>query len=171
MGGLNLSGYRGDEAFIWKLKMNPVGGVGIELDLTYKTLFEVDILFFPKGSLTGPSVREENHVLYTLCIPILLRSKLFHGTSPYFVGGIEVSPVMAYIQKSEGQESIDLGGTVKKFDYGVVFGGGFEMELKQELFLFIEARYHLGLNNLLVDPEGGVTRKTMAFVLLIGVRS
>lgn len=171
MGGLNLSSYTGDEDTVWKLKMAPMGGLGIELDLTYRTLFEMDVLFFPKGSVSGPSIREERHVLYTVSVPVLLRSKFFHGTSPYIAGGVEVSGIISYIKKSKEGEPVDLSGTLKRFDYGLVFGGGFELELKEELFLFIEARYHCGIKNLLAQPESGQIRKTTAFVLLIGLRS
>jgi opacity protein-like surface antigen len=171
MGGLNLSNYSGNENTIWSYKMGFQGGLGIEIDITYRTLFEVDILFFKKGSRTGPSIGEERHVLNTMSFPVLLRSKLFHGTSPYIVGGLEFAGIISNIMYQKGEEPVDLAGTLKRMDTGVVFGGGFEMELKEQLFLFIEARYHHGLKNLLVLPDEGLVRKTTAFVLLIGIRS
>lgn len=171
MGGLNLSNYSGDENTIWTYKMGLEGGLGIEIDLTYRTLFEVDILFFQKGSRTGPSIREERHVLNTMSVPLLLRSKLFHGTSPYVVGGLELAGIISNIMYQRGEEPVNLDGTLKRMDIGLVFGGGFEMELKDQLFMFIEARYHSGLKNLLALPNEGLVRKTMAVVLLIGIRS
>ena len=172
MGGLNLAKYTGgNEDTNWKYKTGFLGGLGIELDLTFRTLFEVDILFFQKGSKTESSIGEEKHVLYAVSVPVLLRSKFFHGTSPYIAGGVEFTGVIANIKKIEGEENVDLSGTTKRLIYGLVFGGGFEMELKEELFLFIEARYHHGIRNLLLQPEMGQTRKTTAFVLMIGIRS
>ncbi|MGD2245392.1 MAG: outer membrane beta-barrel protein [Candidatus Aminicenantes bacterium] len=170
-GGLNLSSYTGEKNTTWKKKMGLLGGLGVEFDLTYRTLLEVDILFFQKGSLTGSTIKEEKYVLYTASVPVLLRSKLFHGTSPYIAGGLEFSGIIANIKKSEQEEPVDISDTMKRFDYGFVLGGGFEMKLKEQLFLFIEARYHLGIRNLLILPEEGLIRKTTAFVVLIGVRS
>ncbi|MCJ7580113.1 MAG: porin family protein [Candidatus Aminicenantes bacterium] len=171
MGGLNLSNYKGDENTIWSYKMGLQGGLGIELDITYRTLFEVDILFFRKGSRTGSSLSEERHILNTMSIPVLLRSKLFHGTSPYIVGGVEFAGIISNFMHQKGEEPVDLDGTLKRLDIGVVFGAGFEMEIKEKLFLFIEARSHVGQKNLLVLPSEGLVRKTTAFVLLIGIRS
>lgn len=171
MGGLNLSTYKGTENTIWSYKMGLQGGMGIEIDLTYRTLFEVDILFFKKGSRTGPSLREEKYVLNTMSVPILLRSKLFHGTSPYFVGGIEFSGILSNFMHQEDEEPVDLEGTLKGWDLSVVFGAGFEMEIKENLFLFIEARSHVGQKNLLVLPNEGLVRRTTSLVLLIGIRS
>ncbi len=171
MGGLNLSKYTGDENIIWSYKMGFQGGLGIELDMTYRTLFEVDILFFKKGSRTGPFLREERHVLNTVSIPVLLRSKLFHGTSPYVVGGVEFAGIISNIMLRKEKEPVDLEGTLKGFDISVVFGAGFEMEIKEKLFLFIEMRSHLGQKNLLVLPNEDLSRKTTAIVLLIGIRS
>ena len=171
LGGLNLSNYSGDENTIWTYKMGFQGGLGIEIDITYRTLFEVDILFFQKGSRTGPSIREERHVLNTMSVPVLLRSKFFHGTSPYVVGGIEFAGIVSNIMKQKEEEPVDLEGTLKRLDISAVFGGGFEMELKEQLFLFIEARCHLGQRNLLVLPNEGLVRKTISLVFFIGIRS
>ena len=171
MGGLNLSKYSGDESTIWSYKMGFQGGIGIEIDLTYRTLFEVDVLFFQKGSRTGSSTEEERHVLNTMSIPVLLRSKLFHGNSPYLVGGIEFAGILSNMLVQKQKDPVDLEGNLKGLDFGVVFGGGFEMEVKEKLFLFIEMRYHHGLKNLLVIPNEGLSRKTTAFMLLIGIRS
>lgn len=171
LGGLNLSNYSGNENIIWTYKMGFQGGLGIELDMTYRTLFEVDILFFKKGSRTGPSIREERHVLNTMSIPVLLRSKLFHGTSPYVVGGVEFAAIISNIMNQKEEEPVDLEGTLNGLDISAVFGGGFEMELREGLFLFLEARCHLGQRNLLVLPNDGLIRKTISFMLFIGIRS
>ena len=173
MGGFNLSNYSGDENIIWTYKMGLQAGLGIEVDITYRTLFEVDILFFQKGSRTGPSkdLLEERHVLSTMSVPILLRSKFLHGTSPYVVGGVEFAGIISNTMKQKGEEPVDLEGALKQFDISAVFGGGFEMELKEQLFLFIEARCHLGQRNLLVLPNEGLVRKTISLVLFIGIRS
>jgi len=171
MGGLNLSNYTGDENTSWSYKMGFQGGLGIEIDLTYRTLFEVDILFFQKGSRTSVPMGEKRYILNTMSIPVLLRSKFFHGTSPYIFGGVEFASVISNTLKQKKEEPVNLEGTLKPLDIGLVFGGGFEMEFKERLFLFIEARYHLGQRNLLVLPNEGLIRKTTAFVLLIGIRS
>ena len=173
LGGLNLSNYSGDEKTIWTYKMGFQGGLGIEIDITYRTLFEVDILFFQKGSQTSHSIKlvKERHVLNTMSFPVLLRSKFFHGTSPYVVGGVEFAGIISNIIKQKEEEPVDLEGTLKRLDISAVFGGGFEMELKEQLFLFIEARCHIGQRNLLILPNEGLVRKTISLVLFIGFRS
>ena len=60
---------------------------------------------------------------------------------------------------------------MKGLDYGLVFGGGYEIELEEELFLFFELRYNLGMKNLLTDPLEGQTRKTSGILFFIGIRS
>lgn len=173
LGGLNLSNYSGDENTIWTYKMGFQGGFGIEIDITYRTLFEVDILFFQKGSRTSHSIKlvKERHVLNTMSFPVLLRSKFFHGTSPYVVGGVEFAGIISNIMKQKEEEPVDLEGTLKRLDISAVFGGGFEMELKEQLFLFIEARCHIGQRNLLILPNEGLVRKTISLVIFIGLRS
>ena len=171
LGGLNLSKYSGDEEISWTYKMGFQAGLGIELDITYRTLFEVNILFFSKGSRTRSSVDRERFILNTVSIPLLLRSKLFHGTSPYAVGGVEIARTISNKVLRKDEEAVDLEGTLKSIDFSGVFGAGFELELEEKLYLFIEARYHLGQRNLLVLSDDGLTRKTTAFVLLIGIRS
>ncbi len=170
MGGMNLSWFI-EEGMDWTPKFGLVGGIGIEFDLTYRTLLEIDLLYFQKGGLLEFPDSKEKFILNAGSVPLLIRSKIYHGTSPFLVGGVEISSVLSYKAKQNNGEAVDLEGTIHRLDYGIVGGAGFEFELQEELFLFFEMRCHYGLRNLFDSPLGEQERKTMAVVFLIGVRS
>ena len=171
LGGLNLSKYREAENTRLNYKLGFQGGIGFELDLSYKILLEFDILFMQKGSLDKSSNGQEKYVLSTVSVPVLLRGKLLSKSTPYIVGGIEIASMLSHKLKIKEEEPVELEETTKRFDFGFVFGSGFEIELEEDLYLFFEVRYHHGIKNLLKDPIEGQWRKTNSIVLLIGVRS
>ena len=170
MGGMNSSWFI-EEGMDWTPKFGLVGGIGIEFDLTYRTLLEIDLLYFQKGGLLEFPDSKEKFILNAGSVPLLIRSKIYHGTSPFLVGGVEISSVLSYKAKQNNGEAVDLEGTIRRLDYGIVGGAGFEFELQEELFLFFEMRCHYGLRNLFDSPLREQERKTMAVVFLIGVRS
>jgi len=169
-GGLNQSRFR-EEGVDWKPRMGLVGGLGIEFNLTYRTLIELDLLYFQKGGVIERLDSKEKFILASGSVPILIRSKFLYGTSPFIVGGVEIAGVLSYKARQEGGEAIDLEETIHRLDYGIVAGAGFEIELQEELFLFFELRGHFGMRNLIISPLDEQNRKTTAVVLLIGVRS
>jgi opacity protein-like surface antigen len=170
MGGLNLSWFL-EEGADWTPKFGLVGGIGIEFDLTYRTLLEIDLLYFQKGGLLEFTDSKEKHILNAGSVPILIRSKISHGTSPFLIGGMEISSILSYKAKQNGGEAVDLENTILRLDYGIVAGAGIEFELQEELFLFFEMRGHYGLRNLFDAPLGDQDRRTLAVIFLIGVRS
>ncbi|MFC2157953.1 outer membrane beta-barrel protein [Acidobacteriota bacterium] len=169
--GLNLSNFRGTEETQWNFKMGFQGGIGIEFDLSNKMLVEFNVMYMKKGSVDRSTSPYQKYALNVISVPVLIRVKLFNGSSPYAVTGIELANKLSYSLKEQESEPVDLGGTIKGLDYGIIFGGGYEIELEEELFLFFELRYHLGMRNLLIDPLDGLSRKTSAVVLFIGIRS
>ena len=129
------------------------------------------ILYMQKGSLDKSTDSEKKHALNVISIPVLLRAKLWEDSSPYMAAGIEISNRLSYNLKEKEAEPIDMSGSVKGLDFGLVFGGGYEIKLEEELFLFFELRYHLGMRNLLIDAPGGQTQKSNSIVIFIGIRS
>lgn len=169
-GGMNLSWFEEVDAD-WAPGFGVAGGFGIEFDLTYRTLLEIDLLYFQKGGFLEFTDLKEKHILQTVSVPVLMRGKFFYGSSPFLVGGVEISGVISYKARENGGEAVDLAGSVRRLDFGIVGGAGYEHELQNDLFIFLEMRVHAGLRNLFIDPQGGKQRKTMAIVLLFGVRS
>jgi opacity protein-like surface antigen len=170
IGGMNLSWFL-EEGVAWTPKFGLVGGIGIEFDLTYRTLLEIDVLYFQKGGLLDFPDSKEKYILNAGSVPILIRSKISHGTSPFLIGGVEISSVLSYKAKQNGGEAVDLENTILRIDYGLVAGAGIEFKLQEELYLFFEMRGHYGLRNLFNAPFGDQERRTMAVVFLLGVRS
>lgn len=170
--GLNISNYRVSDDMEWRPKLGFQGGIGIEFDLSFRTLLEFNILFQQKKYLNQSEDISGKYVLNALSVPILLRRTFFDHTSPYIVGGIEIGNMLSYSQKIEGEElPIDLSSTIKKRDLALVIGGGFEFELSEELFLFFEFRYQHGIKNLLIEPPDGDWRKSGSILFVFGVRS
>ena len=100
----------------------------------------------------------------------MLRYQFLYDNSPYVVAGIESSYILSHTNKVKGQEAIDMKDLTDKSDFGYIFGGGYQIKLEENLFFFIEARWHLGDRNLAMDVEGLVMH-TNTIVIMVGVRS
>lgn len=177
MGGLNLSKYRvlPEEANMnWNYKRGFLAGIGFERTFYRNIFLEFDVLYFKKGSkiesVDLPNFKMKYN-LNALSIPILLRVKLLDGTAPYILGGIEFSSILSHTVKSEGKEEVDIKQSTKSIDYGFVFGCGFELEIQEHLFFFIEARYNHGRRNIISKPVKDESMKTNAILIVVGVKS
>lgn len=168
IGGANLSKYNAsglywilsdESSSEWKYKTGFLMGGGVEFSLIKKISIEIDALFFQKGSniehrdLIYHIKSKEN--LNVISIPILLRIKSFNGSSPYILGGCELSLILPHEENT------------KNFDCGLVFGGGFEMKLSK-VSLFIEGRYHLGLID--IQPGQPDYKKTRTVAIIFGFK-
>ena len=172
LAGSNLSNFRVSNDEEWTPRMGFQGGVGFEFDLSFKTLLEFNVLFMQKNYLNESEDISGQYVLNAISVPVLLRNKLFYHTSPYLVGGIEIGNLLSFIRKIEGEElPIDMSDTIKKMDLSLVIGGGIEIELSEELFLFFELRFFRGIKNLLIEPTENQWQKTGSVVLYLGIRS
>ena len=177
MGGVNFSKYiisPKEDGVKWDYERGLIGGIGLEKSLTSHMLLEVNFLFFQKGSKAEfadfPDLKEKYRI-NALSIPILLRRKFFYGSSPYALGGVEISSILAHKAKFEGEDAVDLKENTKRIDLGFVLGCGYELELEEHLYLFIEARYHHGLVNIMSNPVEDQSMKNSSVLILIGIRS
>lgn len=177
MGGMNISRYDvlPESANIqWDYKRGFSGGIGLEKSLNPFMLLELDILYFQKGSQSESSDfpdSEAKYKLNVLSLPILFRSKFLYNSSPYVVGGVEFSSILSHEVVTRGEEPVDLKNDTRSFDFGFVFGCGFEIKIEDHLFFFVEGRYHLGFRNIVASPLVEETKKTKAILILIGFRS
>lgn len=156
-------------------------GAGIEFNLARYISLEVDALYLQMGteaqrfySLLEIYVAPQKYTLHVITIPILLRIKFLRGSSPYILGGHEWSLVLLHGWRSflDGLtgDFTSITESTETLESGLVYGGGFEMRLR-ETSLFIEVRYHYGLNNITrgaqIDWE---TAKTRTIVLIAGFK-
>jgi opacity protein-like surface antigen len=151
----------GDE---WKNKTGVLVGGGIELFSVPHISLDIDGFYFRKGSKFESATEELDYTLDVISITPVVRVKFLPGPSPYVLGGGEFSYILTH--KSE---DVDIKNLIKSFDYGFVFGAGFRMSMPGAS-LFFEGRYHLGVANILKDPLPGVSLKTKALVVVVGIK-
>jgi opacity protein-like surface antigen len=151
----------GDE---WKNKTGVLVGGGIELFSVPHISLDIDGFYFRKGSKFKSATEELDYTLDVISITPVVRVKFLPGPSPYVLAGGEFSYILTH--KSE---DVDIKNLIKSFDYGLVFGAGFRMSMPGAS-LFFEGRYHLGVANILKDPLPGVSLKTKALVVVVGIK-
>jgi len=151
----------GDE---WKYKMGLLIGGGIKLFSVPQISLEVEGLFFRKGSKVEIGGVKGDYTLDVISVTPVVIVKFLPGPSPYVVGGGEFSYILTH--KFDGA---DVKDTTKSFDYGLVFGAGYEISLPGGS-VFFEGRYNLGFANIIKDPDPGESRKTTALVVIVGIR-
>jgi opacity protein-like surface antigen len=148
----------------WKNKMGFLIGGGIELFSVPHISLEIEGLYFRKGSKVDIIGAEGDHTLDVISIPALVKVKILPGPSPYVLGGGEFSFILTH--KLEG---VDIKDTTKSFDYGLIFGAGYEMSMPGAS-VYVEGRYHLGIANILKDPAAGESLKTKSLVVILGIK-
>lgn len=177
----------------WKKPLQVfLAGIGFEIGS--RIALEVDILYFRKGvkfkgTINAPEMGyngsfDMRNFVDEISLPVLLKLKLFPGSTPYVLGGGEIAYVLSNKAKySISDESTgltlsgseDLKESTKEIDYGLVFGAGFELNTGI-MALMIEGRYHMGLANVtktsekIPDMDEKDWIKTNAIVLLLGIR-
>jgi opacity protein-like surface antigen len=149
----------------WKNKTGLLVGGGIELFSVPHISLEIEGLYFRKGSKRVADVgAEEDYTLDVISIPALVKIKILPGPSPYVLGGGEFSYILTH-----KRDDSDIKENTKSFDYGLVFGAGYEMSMPGAS-LYFEGRYHLGVANILKDPAPGASQKTKALVVIVGIK-
>ncbi|NQT80045.1 MAG: PorT family protein [Candidatus Aminicenantes bacterium] len=155
-------------------------GVGIEFNLGRNISFEIDALYLQKCTKAHLSysrleiyVAPKKYTLHVISIPVLLKIKFLQGTSPYILGGHELSLILSHGSKSsldgETEDFISRKEDTTTFESSLVFGVGLEMKVKAASF-FIEGRYHYGLNNIIKGHIDWESTKTRAVVLILGLK-
>lgn len=172
--------YLDDYSYEISFKSGLLLGIGIEFSLSKRIAIEVDALYFQKGSkiqrvfpLLEMSHDTEDLNLDAFSILSLIKFRFFPGSSPYVFAGGELSHVYSDRESPSAwiipYEEMDTFNIKRSFDYGLVFGAGFEM--KEKIFtFFIEGRYHLGLGNIAKEPVDWESVKTRAFALIFGIK-
>ena len=182
-----------------KSRLGPMGGIGYEAGSRFS--LEFDVMYMPKGVKFqgqydataeggGKIDFDADMVINEISVPVFFKMKILPGSTPFFFGGGEVG----YVLSSKITSSYTSNGETKKdeqdllkddkgesslnrIDFGLVLGGGYEMNLGGMRFT-IEARYYMGLANLLKQTQAskdeGVTSsdyfRSKALVILGGIK-
>jgi hypothetical protein len=156
-------------------KMGFMGGLGYESG--GMLAFEMDLLYSPGGAVikaTDPAVKGKVTINGTgISLPIMLKVRFLPGTTPYLLAGGEIGYILnqkIVITANDGTTSeMDITDNINRLFYGLVFGGGLELQAGG-MNLLLEARYRLGLSNQVKDPDPGDYLKATALMILLGVK-
>jgi hypothetical protein len=166
-------------------RMGFMAGGGLEIALNKIISFELDGLYFQKGSTFEGTYWFGNTYRYTyvlsgISVPLIVKFEFLPRPFPYFLSGLEFSYLTAHtrvrsyrtVGPYEWKEmpKENLIDETRRFDFGPVVGLGFEARL-HKISLFLEARYSLGLVDLPVrrDPLQPEPR-TSSLVILSGIK-
>jgi len=159
-------------------------GAGVEFPLRRHLSLEVDVLYSEKGglfTLLSEDIPYEKleYKLDVISVPLLLKLKFFRESAPYLLAGGELSCILAHKGKMRYRSpySIDyisyesnLRDLTRYIDFAATIGGGFEIKIGK-VWVFVEARYLLGLFNILTDdsyPQDSF--KTRSGLVLVGLK-
>lgn len=156
-------------------KMGFMGGLGYEGG--GMIAFELDLLYRPGGTVlkaTDPANKVKITISGTaISLPIMLKVRFLRGTTPYILAGGEVGYLLnqkVVVTAADGTTTEeDVTDNVNRLVYGLVFGGGVELQAGG-MNLLLEARYLLGLSNLIKDPEPGSYMKPTSLAFLLGIK-
>lgn len=179
MGGLSMDNLNFSEAIPAEAKKTAktgfMGGLGYESG--GMIAFEMDLLYRPGGAVLQ-AVDPANKGKITLSgtaisLPLMLKVRFMPGTTPYILAGAEVGyllnqKVVATAEDGTTTEE-DITDDVNRLVYGLVFGGGVELQAGG-MNLLLEARYLLGLSNLIKDADPGDYMKPTALTIILGVK-
>jgi len=180
MGGLSMGNLTFSEELPATLKktslMGFMGGLGFESG--GRIAIEFDLLYSPGGAVLKNAEDTESKAKITISgtaitAPILLKIRFMPGTTPYLLAGGEIGYILnqkAIMTAEDGTKTEeDITEEFNRLLYGVVFGGGIELQAGG-MNVLLEARYRLGLSNLIKDADPGVSIKATAITFLLGIK-
>jgi opacity protein-like surface antigen len=156
-----------------------IGG-GLILWITPHFSLDVNVEYVQRGTKVDSRLMETlvgaySYNLRTLSAPVCLRLGLMRGSTPYILGGFEVSYIVGhdvqyYPTDSESGTTQKLLPHTRKTDFAAIVGGGFELILKHWT-VFAELRYSSGLVNLSKSIADYPMIKTRSLSLEVGFRT
>ncbi len=166
-----FSGYK------WENKTGLAGGISMELGLPKGFYLQPELLYVQKGAkisfseegVTGTIKTNINYIE----IPLLFKYNLITGGPT--VPSVYVGPFVGFNTKGEFvikangyEEREDIKDDLKSTEYGLVFGLGLTQNLGV-LKLTLDARYDLGLSNIIKEVEGPESIKTRTWLFMVGL--
>ena len=156
-------------------KMGFMGGLGYESG--GMIAFEMDLLYCPGGAVfkaVDPANKGKISITANaVALPVMLKVRFLPGTTPYILAGGEVGYILSQKVVATAADGTsteeDITDNVSRLYYGLVFGGGVDLQTGG-MNLLLEARYRLGLSNQVKDPPTGTYAKATALMFLLGVK-
>jgi hypothetical protein len=158
IGGLNFADMdvitRGMEQRMEFRQEHGIGGI-LGLQLNRNISLQIEPSYLKKGGLLKISEINSNvNIIFsTLEIPLLLKIGFGNQIQPYFITG----PTLGYNFTAQSELTyemlnidVDMMNVVKRFDFGIDWGGGISIPLGTASF-FLEARYNFGITNLVKE--------------------
>jgi len=180
-GGLTLANIKSVpetfQGYKWETKQGLVGGVFAEIGLAGGFSLQPEVLYVQKGAKIPVSEGEITGTLKAnidyIEIPLLFKYNLISGGPT--VPSVYVGPFVGFNTKGEFvikangyEEREDIKDDLKSTEYGLVFGLGLTQNLGV-LKLTLDARYDLGLSNIIKEVEGPESIKTRTWLFMVGV--
>ena len=158
------------------------GGV-LEANLPGPLSIALEILYTQKGTKlegqidpgTGTPVKAtQTESVSTLEFPLLAKAKFGAGmVKPIILAGPSVGIVLTAEEKLEaeglGSQTTDTKDNTSSIDFGIVAGAGVEIKVAPMVSLTGEARYQLGLSNLVKNPAANESIKSNGIQFLVGI--
>ncbi len=180
LGGLSMGNLNFSEPLPAEIKKGSktglMGGLGFESG--GRLAFELDLLYSPGGTVLKSATAPESKERITISgsavtAPILLKVRFMPGTTPYLLAGGEIGYVLnqkvIVTDDAGGENEVDMTDDINRLLYGVVFGGGVELQ-DGGMNVLLEARYRLGLSNMVKDAEPGESIKATSLSFMLGIK-
>ena len=187
-GGLNLSNLsvnaQEDPEFSFDNHTDFLVGAFAQFGIGHTFAVQLEGFYSQKGGKTRNDDTAAKLNLNYIELPLLLMARLSSRESPMYPI-LYVGPSVAIetrcnvtgedggVSRSVGCDDPELEGelTTTKTDFGIVFGGGFEI-LYSRLTIQLDARYNLGLTNLYNAQDAAevsLKSRTWSFMLGLGI--
>ena len=163
-------------------RMGFLCGLGVEFEIAKRIGLGLDVLYFHKGGafVWGTPIWtsfKEAYEMKGFSLPVTVKLRVLPRPFPYFLAGAECSLIFSHsrstlikgeasrIYKKYSEE--DLMDATRRIDFGPVLGFGFEMK-RQTGRVFFEARYSIGLRNLVDWYDTGIKSRISSLAILAG---
>lgn len=150
----------------------PAAGIFVSFNVGGPVQIQPELFYSRRGSRIQEGEDQTVYKLDYLEVPLLLKLVPLTGAvSPFLLSGAYGSLLLNArgVMTVEGRSvSEDMKGFFKGSDYGLVFGGGFQL-LAGRILLLVESRYTVGLANIAKEiEEGSVNNKGLAVLFGVG---
>lgn len=165
--------------FLGTIKSTRAGfAAGAGFETGGRLALELDFMVASGGAVfkmaADPSSKKRvTFVSGAVFLPLLVKARLLRGTTPFLLAGGEAGYLLSHKTVSSdvaGNEATeDNIAEVNRLLFGLVFGGGVELRAGA-MDLLLEARYRIGLNNMIKEPEPGESMKYTALMFMAALR-
>ncbi len=163
--GLNLANVKGDNENTDMRTSFHVGALA-EIPISEKFAFQPELLYSSQGNKVDESDFESTTKLDYLQVPLMGKFYVAEGLS------LQAGPQVGFLlaANSEGEDNgvdfdEDVKDQLKTIDFGLNLGAGYQLDMG----VFFDARYNLGLSNIL-DDSGDLSVQNSVFQFSVGYK-